>query len=317
LLAQAVALGDLLPVSGMRVTAVSLLDGKPLGDPVVSDAQGRYKVEVPESLAGNMLLQARVPKNEDVRLQYDLVTKPDAAQQTFDEDAAVVTRFLQQCYVGKIDELLLNGSKALERGGTYFNIINANPFLKPVLEELIGVMEKAGTKDLPEADRLALANRLSNILLYHFDLQGAQTLNDGTGWRGPAEPALPVMRQVLLQFREAATAKMRENPKFFETQPYMVAANEAAKAAGQPPYVIKKPSDLGDFVVKALFFVQTTTSRVTTMRGVAASIGIPDDPVYHFDAAVTGLTNSIGFTLITNAEAKKAMVDAINQGAKK
>jgi hypothetical protein len=312
-LGQAVAFGALLPVRGMEVVAVSLLDGKPLGEKVLTDSEGRYKVSVPQTVVGNTLLQARVPNNMDTRLQYDLVTKVDANRQdTLDEDSAVVTRFLRMCYVRQIESLMINGDQALSPTGEFGFVTRNNPIMTAVLQDLLAECKKVGTETMAAADRHALASRVSDVLLYHVDVEAAKTSTEAAShWTGAAEPAVAAMRDIVGQFREAATKKMTEDAKFFDQAFWLIESNQKAAAAGRPPYVIKKPADLGDYVVSEILF--SGESRVEPMTTMATSLGVPVEQVYRFDAASRGLMYHIGLTLITSAEAKQAMYDTIRR----
>ena len=62
------------------------------------------------------------------------------------------------------------------------------------------------------------------------------------------DPALAAMVEVLKACRERATEKLRQDPDFAAKQPYMQAANAELPAAER--YVIAKPADFGDFIVK-------------------------------------------------------------------
>jgi hypothetical protein len=226
-----------------------------------------------------------------------------------DEDSAVVTRFTRACYVGQIEDLLANGHQALEPGGSFDFAIKTNPLVGAVLGDLADAAEQAKTAGMKVEDRHALAQRVSDILLYHVDLAAAMSENGDSGWTGAPEPALAAMNDVVRQFREAATAKMRDRATFFDDQPYIVEANRKAAEAGRPAYAIKKPADLGDYVVQEVLFTQT--SRVAPMAAVASSIGVPLTQNQRFDAASRGLVTHIGITLIADAKAKQAILGAI------
>jgi hypothetical protein len=316
-LAAPLSVGTLLPVAGMSVVAVSLLDGKPIGEPVTSDATGRFKVAVPKAMVGNTLVQARVPNSTDTRLQYDVVTKSQPAKEAvvaIDEDESAMGRFLRRVYAGKVEELILRGEETMEEGGSFNGTAEQNPIVASVLKGLIADMEAAKVKDLPDAERKALAQRVCDILLYYVDLDGAGM--DRTYYTGPDEPAVGAMRDLLKQFREGATKKMTAEPAFFTTQPYVVRTNEALKAAGKPLFEVKKPADLNDYVVEHVLLV-LVGNRTVLMREVAASIGMPESEVSRFNAASLGVLNTIGVTLVANSEAKKAMSEAIRAAAPK
>jgi hypothetical protein len=316
-MATPLSVGTLLPVAGMSVVAVSLLDGQPIGEPVTSDATGHFKVAVPKSMVGNTLVQARVPNSTDTRLQYDVVTKSQPANEAvvaIDEDESAIGRFLRRVYAGKVEELILRGEATMEEGGSFNGTAEQNPFVATVLKDLIADMEAAKVKDLPDAERKALAQRVCDILLYHVDLDGVGM--DRTYYTGPDEPAVDAMRDLLRQFREGATKKMASEPAYFATQPYVVRTNEALKAAGKPLFEVKKPADLSDYVVEHVLLV-LVGNRTILMQEIAATIGMPESEVSRFNAAALGLLNTIGFTLVTNSAAKKDMSEAIRAAAPK
>jgi hypothetical protein len=316
-MATPLSVGTLLPVAGMSVVAVSLLDGKPIGEPVISDATGHFKVAVPKDMVGNTLVQARVPNSTDTRLQYDVVTKSQPAKDAvvaIDEDESAMGRFLRRVYAGKVEELILRGEATMEEGGSFNGTAEQNPIVASVLKGLIADMEAAKVKDLPDAERKALAQRVCDIVLYHVDLDGAAM--DRTYYTGPEEPAVSAMRDLLKQFREGATKKMAAEPAYFAAQPYIVRTNEALKAAGKPLFEVKKPADLNDYLVEHVLLV-LVGNRTILMQEVAATIGMPESEVSRFNAAALGVLNTIGVTLVANSDAKKAMSEAIRAAAPK
>ena len=65
------ALGTQLTVGGMMVTPVSLTDGKALGPPVLTDAEGRFRFDLPNLAVANLRLDVAPPPQATAKAQAD------------------------------------------------------------------------------------------------------------------------------------------------------------------------------------------------------------------------------------------------------
>lgn len=257
-LLQAPAPGVMLPAQGMMVAPISLRTGEPIGPAVLTDASGGYRVQVPESQRDNVLILAAVPASreddpilQDERMRYSLIAAPEAASQVIDEDTALVTRYMRIIFLERLHQILTTDdmSETERLADVYFA---GAPALKTqllaILKELRDAAEAVGVDALSPADQWWLAVKTADVLQAQLDLDtlmiSSATYPD---WTHPPEPAVAALASSFRLVRERAATLMDEDPTFFEAIEWLVAANTGRA----DPYAILRPSDVGDFLVRA------------------------------------------------------------------
>jgi hypothetical protein len=276
-LAQAAAAGAQLPVAGMLVSAVSLdrrtylpIGETPDGKPVYAaytDAAGGFSLTVPPGDAENVMVVASLPGRREAGGILNAITPPDAGEVAVDEDAALATRYLRRCLVGRLADLI--AAPTLDRANSLIELDTslggddsaARAVLRGIVQAFQAIGARRGITTL--ADR-ALARHQARVL--------AQAIVDGSyarldvasyeidplivpKWRNPESrlapfpvegaKALDVLRAVFLELRLRATAKMAAPdgtytplpPTFFQrvaigTDP----SDWLSPKAGQPPW---------------------------------------------------------------------------------
>jgi plasmid maintenance system antidote protein VapI len=318
-LAIEVPLGDLLPAQGMVVVPVSLRTGEALGPAVLTDAEGRYTLQIPVTEKGNVRVIAAVPGKtaddpllDDPKLQSEsLVSGTPAAsgaQVVMDDDHALVSRFFRRAFLGRLDELLTVSVKDPQGSG--------NPLFDEVWNGLIDAAIAAKTAEMPRKARRELAERLANNLIYHVDLRAIMVDRSGPDWPGETdETVFAAYREILRSARLAAAAKLRANRKFFDDQPYVREANaRLAAEPGAEAWVIRRPKELGHFVTAEYM---EHSGRLGELKDVFASIGVKPKMVHRLRAAETGLTNALALTLVLNKEARADMLKQMGAAGKR
>lgn len=317
-----VAVGTVLPVKGMAVLPVSMRTGELVGKPVFTDAQGGYSVDVPESLKGSLRLVARVPVTkqddpiaQDPRMQYNLVveTKTAAKASKLDEDSALVTKYLRACVANTIKESILTEDIAAttERFVKWVKapelVINA---LKGMISDLNAAGKAIDAKALPEAEVDRIAQRVTDVLLSYIDLDSLEVdpvaLKRDHVEGAAKEFAIPAMVDVLRQVRNGAKAKMADNPLHFDTHPMIMAAEKT--------YQIRKPSDLGDFVVEEIML--SPRDRYDDLKDLFTSIDVPRHQAFRLNTLTLGILTTVGQTMLTSSDAKANMVATIKNTGK-
>lgn len=292
-------LDTLLPAGGMEIAARLL--GKDQAIPVGVDAAGQpilkvlsnpdgsFKLDLPPGLVENVLLTARVPDANDARLVFGLVTNPGApGEKAIDEVSALIATYLSKVFVVQMGMEIDPGPQ-----GT-------NALLGPeVLRKLTPKM------------RQQIAEKATEALLAWVPLDEVKLL-PLTRWPGPEEKAIPAMAAVLAQVRIAAAAKMAADPEYFKKAAYVI--NENVWRTGDDRIVIRRPGDLGDFLIKLYLSASTYEKGPAPgelIRGVLADIGVAPNQADHFDAAASGLFDAIQNTLETNPTARAKVLAAL------
>ncbi|MDB5099872.1 MAG: hypothetical protein JWM80_4293 [Cyanobacteria bacterium RYN_339] len=106
------AFGTTLPTVGTVISVRSMVTGAPVaignddqGRPVYriySNLAGQFKLFIPQELKGLVVIEARVPKREDARSIYEIVS----GMGDIDEDTAVVAKYLRRSFSNKFRSIL-------------------------------------------------------------------------------------------------------------------------------------------------------------------------------------------------------------------
>lgn len=314
--AGTLTLGQTLPAAEMEIMVYGMADGQPLtlghdkdGKPVLSiytDAKGDYQVYLPSAITGkNVRVVALVPGSTDARLDYQVVSSFGSTDASvISEDTALMTAYYTEAFVSRLERLFLETKDNTEALGQDIPAAMA-PIAGPIIAEITAATKKAGVAGMSADKRRALTKKAADTLLADVSLSTI-TL------RGTSDKVLPKLVEALQEMREAAGKKMRENgPDYFNQQPWVVAANAERPAADK--LVIKRPSDLNDFVLRAYL---TSAERGVTdkLKAVYASIDVPDTRVEMVSDAMEALSSTIMLSLLTNADARKRLVATIEAG---
>ncbi|MDB5098904.1 MAG: hypothetical protein JWM80_3325 [Cyanobacteria bacterium RYN_339] len=297
------AVGTVLPVAGMQVTATLMTTGVVLGQPSFTDARGEFRLAVPDDQAGNVVLRAELPAavsaalRGDRRLQYEDVTflakaeRQEATRNPIDEDTAVIYRYLREDFGARLDDMLIRPDatelfKQIDR-----SLPGGGAILRAPLELMRAKARELGYVTLPAAKRLPAARQIADLALGDVDLGAVKTNVGGTGWDGATdELAVPIMIDTMRQVRLGATTKLAVDAHFFDGRPYIT-----------PGTAILRPSDLCDFVVRVLF-AGSEPDAVVKLDPVLVDLGIDRKVRYHYTAASNGMIVTLGLNLVNKQD---------------
>lgn len=328
LAAPGVAVGQVMAVKGMGVVAVSLLTGKPLSEAVLSDAAGRFALAVPEAIAENIRLVAKVPsaqaddpRQRDARLEYGLLVSPTAALDgELNEDTRVASRYLREAARDKVGYILRGDAAtdeatlkdpSLSGGAQVFILQMAKDFRQAVQDARV-----------PAAALPKLGQRVLDASLAYVDLANITVDADNTVWKSapPGAKAIPVMGEVFAQLRQAAAVKMAAQPDYFVGKPYLEKASTRRLAAGLAPYEIKRPSDFVDFVFDE--YVADNSVRYDELDAALEDLGLTDKEDGHYlvksklSASAKSIFLQIALTMTGQADAKQAAMQIIKDAGR-
>lgn len=327
----ALAVGTVAPVGGMMVTAYSLVDGKPLAPPVLSDAEGRFFFDLPAQLSANLRLEVAPPPQATAKAQADeRLRYPTLAAQTrlagvpVDEDTAQAAQSLAKVFRNQVRAMFVTEdvSEIIEQIGVSLE----GPTGPIVTSTVTGLRNKALAVGYPSWSyprQMAAATRVGDLLLADLDL-GTLSNNTKTGYDGPIVPALPVVLDTMRLLREGATPILREDPKAFETAPFVQEQSATNATLGLPPVRIVKPSDYGALAGEAvlsdltpgamagldrmLAFVKQGELVNRTRVSDGATVQVNLVRLKHV-AAANGLLVALAVELVKKQEQAKALLD--------
>jgi hypothetical protein len=297
-----VPLGTQLPAAGMEIEVESLADGKKLGilqtedgtpvETIQSDDQGRYNAYVPTGLESNVRVVARLPKRAEspsLQLELETITAPRRAEQKpLDDETAQGARYMRVSAEGLIRRMISNEdvSASIEFYATTWKVPAA---LRAQVADLFTMLHDAAVKarvpSAAAAQQDELAKRLVDVMLSSFDLEDVMLdpkLNSDVQ-EGEPEPALAAFVAVLRAMREGATLQLQADATHFDKQPYLIDANQN-RPSGQA-YRIRRPADLGAFVVDEYFAKDSAGRAQSSIRNVLLSVNADTDPKTGFDQA--------------------------------
>jgi hypothetical protein len=248
---------------------------------VYTNLNGAFQIYVPASEQGNLLLSAEVPGVDDARLSYQAVApaKPTPAL-PIDEDANVTTHYVREGLIGRMVQMMTQ-----EPGETLCLLAangNLSDALKGVIAKTVTDVHAAAAaagitaKDNTRLAVWALAARCADAIIAQTDLESITLGNGNINWgtepnEGP-EPALDAMNEVLAAAREAAAKQLASNPRYFDTFPYLQAAN----ACDPGRYQVLKPADLSSFMVDE-FLSRTAKDAVKDAGKIVEDLGAGTD----------------------------------------
>lgn len=312
---NATKLGETLPAAEMEVQVFDMATGQVLtlgvdaqGKAVTSiytNASGAYRVYLPASITGkNVRVVASVPETKDARLAYQVVSAfGGEAPGVISEDTALMTSYYTEAFVSRLERMFEQD----QAGNLFGQAVPAalKALVDPLVAEVKAANAKAKVTEMTPTQRRALARKATDALLAYVPLETVTFKESG-------ELVLPKLVETLHEFRLAAGKKMTaEGADYFDKQPYVVAANVGRAEADR--YVIKRPSDLNDFVLRR--YLTTTESGVS--RGiieVLTSIDLPEARMAMINDAMESLSSSILLVLMTNPDAKKRLIATIEAG---
>jgi hypothetical protein len=274
-----------LPAYGMAVEALALpdlralavaedQDGKPV-KLVYTGKDGTFQLFLPAKLANKVVLRAHVPGSDDPRARVQLLTSAGAsAEQVLDEDTTLATSYLLDGFVSRVREILTTDDPdkvlASITQSSYPDPIKEA--LGDALRELNQAGEEAGLRTAPPEVVERVATLVTRIVVDRVDLPAVMiTEAFQPGWPlGPA-PALETLTASMRAAREAASAKLAQDPAYFSRQPYM-----------HEPYRVLKGADLVDFAAREYLF-QTVLDSGSKVTEVYLSLGLPVSDEAHDD----------------------------------
>lgn len=326
-LAQAdAALGTALPAAQMVVGVIDPRSGAPVpvgvdeaGDPVFavfSDGAGRVRLHVPETLAGNLRLVALPPDGSDARLRVSVLAAARGGEARVDDAEVQATalcrhamaRRLADLYAGSGAEALIPASAAARNPGLA-------AFAAPVAKRLKEALDEVGGRTAAPLRIEAVALLATDRMIADLDLE-AMPLEAGLsrGYEPAAgERVMATIRAVSARIAEAAAARLREDPRWFEARPYVIEANRLRKARGLASVEVRKPSDLASLLF--LEFLASDENALNARVGaVFADLGIPQIEGSRVRAAAASLSLAVGTQLLTGTDsAGTPVLDLVEQ----
>jgi hypothetical protein len=124
------------------------------------------------------------------------------------------------------------------------------------------------------------------------------------------ELAMEALIRLLTRAREASTARLRENPTFFDTWENLQAIN-AAKSPGEPRWVIRKPADLNRFVLEEYVVPYKVSDQVAESY---RALGLPASDIALLGGVVNAFVLAMTLDLFTNANGAMDAQLAIIEG---
>lgn len=319
-----------LPAGGLVVGAVSLADGSPVpvgqdasGHPVYAvytDAAGRFTLYLPPGLQGNVRLVAREAAASDPRLEYGLVVPPtDTSAADMDEAIALANAYFRVVMVSRIDAIFQadTGDQAGFNHALAQALGKVPPFLASaagtVMSDIRQVGLDAGIKQLPAPLRRAVLLAGTDALCAYAD---TTQIRSDAKLAGVSLPplALPEMARVLGVIADRTAVLLARDPHYFETKPYMIEANRARAAAGRPLFHVRKPVDLGAFVVGE-YLTGISSEDANRADEVMADVGVTVGDRQAFVAAITGVYEGLAVVLLSNQDAETAVKTALKSAA--
>jgi hypothetical protein len=301
------AVGTQLPAAGLLVSAVSLkthayvpVGQDPAGQPVYSvfsDGAGAFKLYLPASEAGNVLVVANVPGTQDENLVYGGVT-PVTATAKLDEDAQLATRLIRYVLgrhlariistpdTSKVVADIVSGDTALSG--------QVRPLLIDLIQRLNTHAHQAGVPaddtavDRPEVRELGLL--LADVALGQIDYQDLTTSSlFDPRWTGASENILVGIGVSMRALREATGKYMQRHLAAGESLPvevrfpsFMVFFPDHSSCSYPASMKLRKPSDLGAFLISDVLARQTSGVILDTRKAFAGLAPVPltayDDP---------------------------------------
>ncbi|MDB5096343.1 MAG: hypothetical protein JWM80_764 [Cyanobacteria bacterium RYN_339] len=287
-----------LPAAGMWVSVVDLRTGLPVslgtdaaGTPVYtvySDATGKFKLNVPASLAANARVVARVPGSKDPRLALHVIM-PAREGGRVDEASAAVTANIR-LLIGTALASLTSTPLARVAAGLLDALSNVNAegvtgLLTAQLGAYKQATEDAGAARLPLHRQQEMALLATDVMFADLDLAKLQT-PDG-------RPTIAAMAALLAKANAAAAAAVpagQDIETFFATKPYIIAANQLRNPIDR--FRIRKPGDMGDFVVRQ-YLSRPTTASFQSLDHVFYDLALPAGTVEEAKAVSISLATTV------------------------
>ncbi len=281
LLASGGARSEAMPVGGMAVGVISLIDGAylPLGVDgaglavyfVYTDANGQFEVHVPPRLAKSAVVVSCVPGTDDPRLAVDLVATMRArADLVVDDGTTVLTGYLRRAITSRLAEIL-DPDPCKPPPVAEEEAKSSAAAFELVVETYRDVFD-ASFLALPRPSRLRVLARFAEVAIAGTDFDVVD-IEPRYGKRSTARGrALPALARILGEIEAAVATRLDADPAYFDGQPYLAAANRD-RGSG-PPFVVRKPADLTEMLVATYF---TTNDLVTLEQAapVLADLGLP------------------------------------------
>ncbi|MDB5099867.1 MAG: hypothetical protein JWM80_4288 [Cyanobacteria bacterium RYN_339] len=287
----AAASRDPIPGAGMLISVLSLRshrylslgsykdgDGKP--QPVYSiysNADGAYTLYLPAEEAGNVMVVASPPgQTNDDRLIYNVVADPKRHDVPIDEDTALAGRYLHFAFSGRIAEVLATDDAGVKAVVVLIGRASSLPKgFQDSLADFLSAVNHAGAKykvaswkNQKDVDDLAV--HLTDRALSFLD--DKLMLVHNTGYDGPEEEAIAGMATSLRLIRMKVTEKLAD-PGFFTVPANAFTLDDAACHRIKVNIELKKPSDLGDYLVSH-FLTTNVENGISNVGLVCDQLGV-------------------------------------------
>jgi sugar lactone lactonase YvrE len=324
LAADAVAVNDQV-AAGFAVRAIGLADNKPVplgvdaaGKPVyvvLTDAKGGYDLHLPANLPGGIRLVASPPGLTDPRATLNLlVGTAGAVDQRFTEPASTFATYVRHLIITALRPAVVGSDDGGQgRANQLADQVGGLEEIKPVVDKAYQAAHEEHVERLTPAAREFALQRFADALIAYTDLDKVGVGNY-EGYKGDSnELARHAFEDLFGRLRTAAARTMAADPDSFNQRPYLVAANGRRKAAGQAPVVVRKASDLGDFLVEE-YCRDVTYDHAKQASEVLADAGIEPNEVFRLMAMNSTVGYALGVTALTHYdEAVQFLREAIRE----
>ena len=271
--------GTVVPAAGLALGVVDLATGQLLalgqdaaGRPahaVVTNAAGGFRVYVPAALMGTVRVVGVPREGADPGLRSALLSSRLDARIQLDEDTLQVANDVRQIMGSNFFRAITTKEEQVQIITDMFTGLlseRAAADIAAGAKQLVAAYRAAGVPAMSQERQLAIANRLSDVVIAHARLEELRSLaksrltpigflTPATGSEEPGEPALAALGEAMAQIRLRVSAVMaaeqragRDPAAYFARKPYI----QEAAARDKTSYAIRKPADFSDFLVRGV-----------------------------------------------------------------
>ena len=286
--AERPALGTPLPIAGILVGVVSLVDGKLLalgndgaGKPVYAvhtDAKGHYQFFLSPDLAGTVRVVAGVPGTSDGRLLYGLLTGAKTGEAAVNEEAVAASDYVRRSLTDVAEVFISPSGATAALDAKLVDLpVAAREVIKLALAPFARTTREAGGDKLTPPRFRRATQRVLDTAMADIDLTAFTShVVEGTGgWNGaPSEPSVATLEQIFATVDRAAAVRLAADPNAFANAPWLRAANERRGREGLPAAALLRPSDLSRFLIDEYITADSERRQLAAMLPLV-DLGVP------------------------------------------
>lgn len=324
------ALGQQLPAQDLAVRAFDLATGEALpllgasGEDLVAvatGADGSYLLRLAKAPQDQVLVTAELPGAQDARLALRVLAQASGSQAeasaspaaSIDEEGNAAVAIVRLVFQRNLAGAMTAASLAqfnLEEKWRVPQV--ARDQMVAALEALRGDAKALGFGGLKPSEQEQVAAGAADAILGTVKLDELMLDPNFTqSWKGPREPMLPALKEVLRFTAGVAAKRLQEAPQALASDPDLASFN--ALRAPATPFQILRPADFNAFYVEAfLASGLEPTKRAGAFigrhnAGVLVDPGSGQDQVARLRAAMDAFMQAVGLALLsTEGQARAA-----------